>query len=97
MKKIMSKYDASSIKKTEVVIIPERKGTAEEVMNATANFLSSSVASGNEKVYVGVKIHFMDDTTKIELVDEKPFVRNNLDYHEAVREARRFQSELTEK
>lgn len=80
--------------KVEVIISPVLKSGGVEIANAIANAASSSLGNGNEKVNVAVQVCFEDETRELLLMNETPLIRNNLDYHEAVRHARNLQGAL---
>lgn len=80
--------------KIDVMIEPVRKSAGAEVANAIANAASSSLGNGNERVNVAVQIQFDDEMSEVLQMNETPLVRNNLDYHEAVRHARNLQAAL---
>ena len=76
--------------KVEVIISPVLKSGGVEVANAIANAASSSLGNVN----VAVQVCFEDETRELLLMNETPLIRNNLDYHEAVRHARNLQEAL---
>ncbi|MFV0381842.1 MAG: hypothetical protein ACK5KR_06450 [Breznakia sp.] len=84
----------NDIEKVDVRLQIVQKDAKKTVLNAIANAVSSSIANGNEKVNIFLDIKKKNfDTTSIQL-NEKIMVRNNLDYHECVREARALADDI---
>lgn len=82
------------IKNLEVKILPAKKDTFDTIMNSIATAVSSSLANGDERVFVAVKITLNSKDTLTFPVHKEYVVRNNLDYHEAVKQARKLIEKL---
>lgn len=87
-------FDIQTIKKCEVVLFPAKKSNKDEVLNTVANFMSTSIANGNEKIHIGIKFFLDDNQVENILIHKDALIRNNLDYHKLVKEARLLQQEL---
>lgn len=84
----------TSIKKVELKIIPVKKDISETVLNSLANTLSQSLSNGNEPVQIVLHIVCNDQSTQDIIWNKEPLIRNNLDYHRSVKEARSFQEQI---
>lgn len=80
----------SSIRKVELKIVPVKKEVSKTIFNSLANTLSHSIANGDEHVQIIIRFTWDDDSVKDLTLNEEPLVRNNLDYHKAIKEARTF-------
>ena len=76
----------SSIRKVELKIVPVKKEVSKTIFNSLANTLSHSRAN----VQIIIRFTWDDDSVKDLTWNEEPLVRNNLDYHKAIKEARTF-------
>lgn len=85
--------EANKIIKTEVIIQVVRKNLKDEVLNSAVNFLTSSIGNGNENVLIGLDVTTQEDKMRI-YYDNRAYVRNNLDYHEAVKKVRSIQDKI---
>lgn len=82
------------IKNLEVKILPAKKDVADTLMNSIATMASSSLVNGDEHVFIAVKITLNSRQTIILPIHKEYVVRNNLDYHEAVKRARKLIEKL---
>ena len=78
----------SSIRKVELKIVPVKKEVSKTIFNSLANTLSHSMANGDEHVQIIIRLTWDDDSVKDLTWNEETLVRNNLDYHKAIKEAR---------
>lgn len=78
----------------EVSIKPVRKAIKGEILNTIVNAASSSIANGNELVNIYVNVISPDGEKEILLLNDKPLIRNNLEYHEMIKHARKLQESL---
>lgn len=90
-----NEVEIKAMKKVEVLIKPVLKGAVATVLNATVNAMTSSIANGNEKINIVVRVVCEDGNEDI-LMTKTPLVRNNLDYHEMIEHARKLQKALKE-
>lgn len=79
-------YLIKDIKQIEVITQPIRKNASDTILNSIANAASSSIANGNEKVYILVRVNFTDTHVDLQLNNE-PLVKGNLDYYEMMEHA----------
>lgn len=85
------------IEKTSVCIVPRKKEAKRVLGNVLANTLSHSISNGDEFVDVVLEVVDSKGNTKNLCVNEKPLVRNNMDYHACVKEAREIQNLIRKK
>lgn len=86
----------SNISKTGLKIKPVRINALNTIMNSTANFLSNSLSNGNELVDIYLQIVLKNNTVKDYKLNLQPVVRNNLDYHQIVKEGRKLSNDIKE-
>lgn len=87
-------YNISDFASMEVKISPCNKSKTDTILNATTNFLASSVANGNEPVNILIQLKFYDDHKEMIVVNENPVIRFSLDYHKIVKKARTIENSL---
>lgn len=85
------------IEKTSVCIVPRKKEAKKVLGNVLANTLSHSISNGDELVDVVLEVTDSKGNTQNLCVNEKPLVRNNMDYHACVKEAREIQKLIQKK
>lgn len=78
------------IKNLEVKILPAKKDTFDTILNSIATMASSSLANGDEHVFVVINITLNSKETITLPIHKEYVVRNNLDYHDAVKQARKL-------
>lgn len=88
--------DMTSVEKSKLKIVPVKKKIPKTVFNSLANALSQSMANGNEPVQIVLRLTLKDQSTKDILWNEEALIRNNLDYHKAIKEARELQQKIQE-
>lgn len=86
----------SNISKVNLKIKPIRKSSLNTIINSTTNFLLNSLSNGNELVDVYLEIILKDQTTKKFKLNFDPLIRNNLDYHQIVKEGRELSNSIIE-
>lgn len=86
-------YPLSTMRHVQVISLTKRKKISAEIMNSIANALSDSIANGNEKKYIYLRIDF-DGGREDVLFDEKLYVRGNLDYYKTMEEAQILKNTL---
>lgn len=78
--------------KIELKIVPVKKPASKTVLNSLANALSQSMSNGDEPVQIILRITCNDQSIKDLVWNKEPYIRNNLDYHKAIKEAEHFRS-----
>ncbi len=86
-------YALASMKHVQVVPISVRKNLGKEVINSIANALTNTIANGDEKKLIVVRIDFEEGRVDIPFED-KLYVRGNLDYYKTLAEARALKEKL---
>lgn len=80
--------------KVEVSTKPIRKDMKGEVLNSIVNATSSSIANGNEFVNIYVTVTSPTNEKEVIQLNDMPLVRNNLEYHDMIKHARKLQEAL---
>lgn len=80
-------YRLSELWQAEVIPKKVLKPVGQEVLNSIANALTSSIANGNEKVLILVRLRFRNEKEEFS-IDDKVYTKGNLDYYEKLRESR---------
>lgn len=86
--------NVASIQKIELKIVPVKKPASKTVFNPLANALSQSMSNGDEPVQIILRITCDDQSIKDLVWNKEPYIRNNLDYHKAIKEARALQEQV---
>ena len=86
--------NVTSIQKIELKIVPVKKPASKTVLNSMASALSQSISNGDEPVQIILRITCDDQSVKDLIWNKEPFIRNNLDYHKAIKEARALQEQV---
>lgn len=79
----------TDVKRVELAVRPVLKKAGATILNATANFMTSSLGNGNEHIRFQINITTSDGTEEL-LLNDKTYVRGNIDYYEFVERARRL-------
>lgn len=87
-------YNLDDISKTEVITPVHQKNIEQMILNATVNALTNSISNGNELIDVCIRVSFKTNEREILTLNEKPLIRNNLDYHATIKQARELQKQL---
>lgn len=86
-------YPIHDIGKTEVLIRPVEKSGGNIILNSIANAATSSIANGDEKVNVILRVHFKDVHEDI-LMNTETLNRTSFAYTEIVEATRRLQKSI---
>lgn len=74
--------------KINLKIIPVKKKLQREILNTIATFLSGSIGNGDELVDIYIQFEFDSFESRKFKFNNKPLIRNTLDYHQTIKEAR---------